>query len=115
MIHIHLTVRDLERSVRFYREAFGLKEILRHEEDRMVFLQTPGTSEVVTLREEQSERVGSCGGIDHFGFPLVDASELDRAIAEVEAAGGRLIEKHSLAGGYPTAFVADPDGYRIQI
>jgi catechol 2,3-dioxygenase-like lactoylglutathione lyase family enzyme len=115
MIHIHLVVSDLARSQRFYEQAFGLKQLLRHEEDRMVFLQTPGTGDVVTLREERSDRVGVCGGIDHFGFPLVDANDLDEAIREVEAAGGRLIEKSEIGGGLPTAFVADPDGYRIQI
>lgn len=116
MIHIHLLVSDLERSVTFYTKAFGLKEILRHAEEKMVFLQTPGTSEVVTLREgESGDPIGDCGGIDHFGFPLVDANDLDAAIAEVEAAGGRLIEKDTIGGGLPTAFVADPDGYRIQL
>ncbi len=113
--HIHLVVRELERSVHFYQHAFGLREVLRHPEERMVFLQTPGTTEIVTLKQEASERVGQNGGIDHFGFPLADASDLDAAILEVERAGGRLIERTTLAGGYPTAFVADPDGYRIQI
>ena len=115
MIHIHLVVRDLARSQRFYEQAFGLQEVLRNDAERMVFLQTPGTSEIVTLREEQSERVGVCGGIDHFGFPLVDANDLDAAIREVEAAGGRLLSREEIGGGLPTAFVADPDGYRIQL
>ena len=115
MIHIHLVVADLERSIAFYESAFGLRVILRHEERQMAFLQTPGTAEVVTLKEEHSERVGHQGGIDHFGFPLEDAADLESAIAEVEAAGGRLLERDTLAGGLPTAFVADPDGYRIQI
>lgn len=115
MIHIHLVVRDLERSVAFYERAFGLKVILRHEDEGMAFLQTPGTAEVVTLKQEASDRVGQQGGVDHFGFPLDDPAEIDEAIREVEAAGGRLIERTTLAGGLPTAFVADPDGYRIQI
>jgi len=115
MIHIHLLVSDLSRSVAFYERAFGLKVILRHEEQGMAFLQTPGTAELVTLKQERSARVGQQGGIDHFGFPLADARELEAAIAEVVAAGGRLLERDTLAGGYPTAFVADPDGYRIQI
>jgi len=69
----------------------------------------------VTLKQEAGERAGQSGGIDHFGFPLADPRDLDEAIREVERAGGRLIERTTLAGGYPTAFVADPDGYRIQI
>ena len=115
MIHIHLVVTDLERSIAFYEQAFGLQVLLRHDDRQMAFLQTPGTAEVVTLKQEASDRVGTQGGIDHFGFPLEDAGELESAILEIEAAGGRLIERDTLAGGLPTAFVADPDGYRIQI
>ena len=49
MIHIHLVVRDLARSQHFYEQAFGLVELMRHDEERMVFLQTPGAGDVVTL------------------------------------------------------------------
>ena len=42
MIHIHLKVSDLERSIRIYEQAFGLRVVLRNEADRMRFLQTPG-------------------------------------------------------------------------
>lgn len=115
MIHIHLVVADLERSIAFYEQAFGLKVLLRHAEHGMAFLQTPGTAEAITLKQEASDRVGQQGGVDHFGFPLEDPAELESAIREVIAAGGRLLERDTLAGGLPTAFVADPDGYRIQI
>ena len=113
--HVHIVVRDLERSVRFYTEAFGLKEVFRKGED-MVFLQTPGRAECLTLKREDSERVGQNGGVDHFGFPLADpARDIDAAIAEVERAGGRLLGREELAPGVPTAFFADPDGYCVQI
>ena len=115
MTHIHLIVSDLERSQKFYEDAFGLKAILRHDDERMVFLQTPGVGDVLTLREGSRDEVGQSAGIDHFGFPLVDANDLDDAIREVEAAGGTLLEKSEIGGGLPTAFLADPDGYRIQI
>ena len=115
LIHVHIVVSDLDRSQKFYEQAFGLREIMRHDDRRMVFLQTPGVGDVLTLHEEPSDRVGVCAGIDHIGFPLVDANDLDEAIREVEAAGGKLIEKAEIGGGFPTAFVSDPDGYRIQI
>jgi catechol 2,3-dioxygenase-like lactoylglutathione lyase family enzyme len=111
--HIHLVVRDLERSVRFYTQAFGMQVLHRRED--MVFLRTPEVPECLTLRQEASGRAGDGGGMDHVGFPLEDPAQLDAAIDEVVRAGGRLLEKGALEGGIPTAFVADPDGYRIQL
>jgi predicted enzyme related to lactoylglutathione lyase len=45
----------------------------------------------------------------------VDAADIDAAVAEVEAAGGKLIERGEFAPGCPFAYVADPDGYTIEI
>ena len=50
-----------------------------------------------------------------FGFRLVDPDDIDRAIAEVERAGGRLLRRGEFAPGLPYAYVADPDGYEIEI
>ncbi len=58
---------------------------------------------------------GLKGGVAHFGFRLVDAADIDRAIAEVERAGGRLLRRGEFAPGLPYAYVADPDGYEIEI
>lgn len=41
--HVVLKVRDLERSVAFYRDTFGLKEVARFP-DRMVFFTINNTS-----------------------------------------------------------------------
>ncbi len=54
---------------------------------------------------------GEPGGIDHFGFRLVDKDQLDSTIDEVERAGGRLLERGEHAPGRPYAYVLDPDGY----
>ena len=40
LTHIHFAVSDLDRSLRFYQQAFGMRELFRVEPD-MVFLQTP--------------------------------------------------------------------------
>jgi catechol 2,3-dioxygenase-like lactoylglutathione lyase family enzyme len=58
---------------------------------------------------------GLSGGVAHFGFRLVDPDDIDRAIAEVERAGGRLLRRGEFAPGLPYAYVADPDGYEIEI
>jgi catechol 2,3-dioxygenase-like lactoylglutathione lyase family enzyme len=71
-------------------------------------------SDTITLNEVP-EKAGTTGGIDHFGFRLVDKGQLDRAIQEVERAGGRLVERGVRATGRPYAYVLDPDGYTIEL
>jgi catechol 2,3-dioxygenase-like lactoylglutathione lyase family enzyme len=113
LTHIHLFVADLDRSLRFYREAFGLEEVFR-DGPTMVFLRPPNSTDSITLNEVP-EQAGAVGGVDHFGFRLVDRSQLDRAIDEVERAGGRLLERGEHAPGVAYAYVADPDGYTIEL
>ncbi len=116
LTHIHLVVRDLERSLRFYQGVFGLEERFR-DGPRMVFLNTPGSQDLITLNEDPTEAqlAGVNGGVAHFGFRLADSADLDTAIAEVEAAGGKLIQRGEHAPGVPFAYVEDPDGYVIEL
>jgi catechol 2,3-dioxygenase-like lactoylglutathione lyase family enzyme len=113
LTHIHLFVADLDRSLGFYQEVFGLQEMFR-DGPTMVFLRPPNSSDTITLNEVP-EKAGQSGGVDHFGFRLVDPSQLDRAIEEVEQAGGRLVERGEHGPGSPYAYIADPDGYMIEL
>ena len=116
LYHIHLVVRDLERSLRFYQGVFGMEEQFRAG-PKMVFLRTPCSADLVTLNEDPREapNAGVHGGIAHFGFKLERESDLDAAVAEIEAAGGRVVERGSHGDGHPFAYVADPDGYVIEL
>jgi catechol 2,3-dioxygenase-like lactoylglutathione lyase family enzyme len=62
--HIYINVRDLTRSVRFYREAFGLVETFRPEAN-LAFMSPPGSQDSLALH--QGVPVGS-EGLQHFGF-----------------------------------------------
>ena len=116
LTHLHLVVRDLERSLRFYQSVFGLEERFR-DGPKMVFLNTPGSQDLITLNEDpaEAELAGVNGGVAHFGFRLADSATLDTAIAEVEAAGGRLIQRGEHGPGVAFAYIADPDGYVIEL
>ena len=116
LTHIHLMVRDLERSLRFYQGIFGMRELFRDGE-AMVFLNTPGSRDSITLNEDpaMSEGAGKSGGVAHIGFRLANKSDLGAAIAEVEQAGGKLLSRGEHAPGVPYAYVSDPDGYVIEL
>lgn len=116
LYHIHLIVRDMERSLRFYKTVFGLEEQFRVGAG-MVFLSTPGSRDLITLNQDPAEEklAGVNGGVGHFGFRLAEGSDIDAAIVEVEAAGGKLVERGEHAPGAPFAYVEDPDGYVIEL
>src|SRR5262245_60041635 len=116
LYHLHLVVADLDRSLRFYQSAFGMKELFRDGPD-MVFLQTQGGSDLITLNGDpalKSHAGPGNGGIEHFGFDLAEGQSLDAAIADIEKAGGKL-EARSGPTGRQSAHPRDPDGYLIEI
>ena len=83
----------------------------------MVFLNTPGSADMITLNEDPgaADVAGTMGGVAHFGFRLAEPAALEAAIAEVERAGGKLVERGMHGGSHPFAYVADPDGYVIEL
>lgn len=126
--HVHLKVRDVERSVRFYEEAFGMVRVMDKHDSQLVALGTPECGDVLTvssttltpdvdagIADPAVDRAGDNGGIDHFGFALADQADFDAAIDQICAAGGTLLTRDELAPGWPTAFLRDPDGYVFQI
>ena len=109
LTHINLVVRDLDRSLRFYRQVFGVAEYGRTE--GLVHTRTPGCQDVITF-DEQASGAGESRGIAHFGFRLVSPGDIDAAVDEVEHAGGKLLRRGEFSPGYPYAYVADPDAMR---
>jgi catechol 2,3-dioxygenase-like lactoylglutathione lyase family enzyme len=112
--HVHIRVSDLERSLRFYQQAFGMEEMFR-EGECMVFLRTPGARDVITLNSGDGAVDAGHGPVSHIGFDLAEDQDLSDAISQVEAAGGKLLRRGEHAPGVPYAYVADPDGFEIEL
>ena len=115
--HVHLLVADLDRSVAFYGAVFGMKVQFR--DGDILFLRSPGNDDDLALHlaatAEDRARVGTSGGVEHFGIYVRDRSRLDDAVAAVEDAGGSLVDRGEHAPGVPYAYISDPDGYVIEI
>jgi catechol 2,3-dioxygenase-like lactoylglutathione lyase family enzyme len=103
--------------VAFYTRVFGMQEMFR-EGDELIFLRTPGARDTITLNSDADNepgRPGESGGIAHFGFRLKRAEDMDAAVQEIIAAGGRLIRRGEHSPGELFAYVSDPDGYTVEI
>ena len=112
--HLHINVRDLKRSIRFYEEAFGLKVGFSAGKD-LIFMVPEATGHSLALHlVGPDEPIGMDGGVQHFGFAL-DINDHDQVIKQVEKAGGKLISRGKHGGRFPYAYVTDPDGYVIEL
>ena len=113
LTHIALAVRDLDRAAGFYAEVFGAVEVYRQAD--FLQMQLPGTRDVIVFETRDPKKVGTSGGIAHFGFRLQRAEDIDAAAAAVKKAGGTIKSKGEFCPGEPYVFAADPDGYEIEI
>jgi len=118
---ITLGVKDLGRSVRFYREGLGLP--LREGGDVSVvaFFETRGTWLALFPREALAADAGVVAeGGGFAGFTLAHnvrtREEVDETLNEAEAAGARLVKAAGDTdwGGY-SGYFADPDGYLWEV
>ena len=85
----------------------------------ILFLHSPNRHDDLALHlatsDDEKGRVGRQGGYEHFGITVTDRAQLDTCIALALATGGSLVDKGEHAPGVPYAYIADPDGYVIEI
>ena len=105
-----MPVRDLDRAVKFYREAFDLEEVFRAE--RIVFVGAPGSDSAIGILLDP-EHAGS--GPQNVGPHVDHAITPDDAVRDVEKAGGKVVERGQHSPNVPYARITDPDGNEIWI
>jgi catechol 2,3-dioxygenase-like lactoylglutathione lyase family enzyme len=110
--HIALATADPHRTGRFYEQAFGCRVYWRDEDSVQVL--GPGRYDVLAF-ERDPESAGKAGGILHFGFRLADPADIDAVVEQAVAAGATLLRRGDFGEGLPFAYVADPDGYEIEL
>ena len=130
--HVCIRVRELDRSVAFYRDVLGFTEQTRYKGNggpsalmignpaaalAAVFLERDGTVvELQTLDGDRDAVVTDVQrGLSHIGFKVTD---LPAVIAELRRAGAEVIEEsryHDATLDSEVVFITDPDGTRIEL
>lgn len=111
LTHIALAVEDVERAFGLYAQVFGMVVVYRGAD--FLQAQTPGSRDVLVF--EKSDKAGKTGGVNHFGFRLVDPADIDKAARAVKGAGGTILDKGEFVPGEPYLFFKDLDGYKVEV
>jgi uncharacterized protein len=119
---ITLGTRDLERSVRFYKDGLGWqRSSVGEETNEVAFFRTNGCILAVWLREELAKDVGvPVEGSGFSGFSLAHNvrthNEVDQVLTAAARSGGTLVKPavEKDWGGY-AGYFADPDGHLWEV
>lgn len=121
ILHTMFRVGDLDRSLAFYTEVLGMRELRRHD--------YPDGRFTLAFVGYQSEAEGAVLELTHnwdtpsyelgngYGHVALEVDDAYAACAEIKARGGKVVReagpmKH---GTTVIAFVEDPDGYKIEL
>jgi catechol 2,3-dioxygenase-like lactoylglutathione lyase family enzyme len=123
--HIATLTTDMDRTVRFYAEAF--EAVVTHEvapTDGHPWMKVLdlGSGAALNVFEVPAEsivgersRIGARGAIDHFGFGVDSLASLEAMKERLAAAGALEVGDIHATGGEWSIFFRDPDGMELEV
>jgi len=121
MLHTMLRVGDLERSLRFYTEVLGMRQLRRKDypdgKFTLAFVGYGEESETAVLELTYNWGVNKYEIGNGYGHVAIAVDDAYKACEDVKKRGGKVTReagpmKH---GTTVIAFVEDPDGYKIEL
>jgi lactoylglutathione lyase len=119
-LHLMIRVADLDRSIAFYRDAFGMAESHRLDFDEftLVYLREPesGAEIELTLNKGTTTPYTHGTGYGHVAFAVDEIETFREQLALRSHQPGDL--KMLRRGDTVAArffFITDPDGYKIEV
>jgi lactoylglutathione lyase len=116
LLHTRYRVKDLEKTVSFYKDVLGLKELRRHTSGRgsqLVFLKAPESEEEIEIcKFDRSGPVMVGPDLTHLAFEVDD---LEKFAREAAGKGYPLSDGPHSTGSGKIAFIDAPEGYEIEL
>lgn len=115
-LHSMLRIRDVDASLRFFRDLLGLSEVRRKESEQgrytLIFLAAPGQEGIAEVELTFNWDVEDYGGARNFGHLAYEVDDIYATCARLQA-GGVTINRPPRDGRM--AFVRSPDGISIEL
>jgi len=105
-IHLHMIVKDLDESIKFYSTLFGAEPVVKKDDYAKWMLENPRVNFAMTQRDKGF-------GIDHFGIQVETDEELRETEQRMKDAGRPLAEVDDVQCCYSRieqTFSVDPQG-----
>jgi lactoylglutathione lyase len=116
LLHTRYRVHDLEKTVSFYKDVLGLKEVGRQTSGRgsqLVFLKAPGSDEEIEIcKFDESGPVMVGPDLTHLAFEVDD---MEKFVKHAAAKGYPLSDGPHSTGTGKIAFIDAPEGYEIEL
>lgn len=120
-LHTMLRVGDLQASIKFYTEILGMKLLRQNDypagEFTLAFLGYGDESENTVLELTYNWGVSSYDLGTAYGHIALEVDDVYAATDRIKAQGGKILREAGPmnAGSTIIAFIADPDGYAIEL
>ena len=117
LLHTRYRVNDLQRTVHFYEQVLGLKEVRRSKSPRgseLVFMKAPESEELIELCSfPESGPVQVQADLTHLAFEVDSLEEFGKHLASLglHYSDG----PHLRDNGSGFAFIDAPEGYEIEL
>ena len=107
-LHVHVSVRDLPQSVRFYSELFGAEPAVHKTDYAKWMLDDPRVNFAISQRDGKP-------GVQHLGIQVEDRAELAEVYEHLRRAEGPVIEEGETTCCYAhseKSWIDDPQGVK---